>query len=386
MNRWTQLVHYNPNPLDPYHPNVTPIYQTATFSQHSENGDDKYDYTRSGNPTREVVEQQIAWLESGRDGFVFSSGMAAITAVMGLFSHGDHIIAGNDLYGGTHRLLTQCLPKRGLQHTFVDTTDISAVSASLRPNTRLILIETPSNPLQKISDIAELANLAHRHGILLVVDNTFLSPWLQQPLILGADIVIHSATKHLSGHSDVTAGAVVVNNAQLAKELAFIQNAEGAGLAPFDCWVLQKGLKTLGLRIERQQNSAEKIAHYLQNHPQVKQVYYPGLATHQGWEIQRRQARGGGTVISFAMHSEELSQKLVKSTQLFIRSVSFGSLSSLISLPCRMSHASVSSEQRLFSANLVRISIGIEDPSDLIGDLEQALNLNFSIQQHTRIK
>ncbi|HVV68842.1 MAG TPA: PLP-dependent transferase [Gammaproteobacteria bacterium] len=372
MKRWTQLVHFNPNPGDPYHPNCTPIYQTATFAQKSPEMD-LYDYTRSGNPTRTVLEQQLARLEGGTSAFTFASGMAALTAIIGLLSYGDHIIAGDDLYGGTHRLLSQRLPQRGLQSTLVDTTDLNAVANALRPETRMILIETPSNPLQKISDIKALAQLAHAQGAQLVVDNTFLSPWLQQPLSLGADIVIHSATKHLSGHSDVTAGVIIVNNLDTADRIAFIQNAEGSALAPFECWLLLKGLKTLGLRVERQQNTAEKIVTYLQNHPLIKKVYYPTLASHPGVDIQKRQAEGGGTVISFATGSAKLSSRLVQSTQLFIKSVSFGSLTSLISLPCAMSHASVASEQRLFAADLVRISIGIEDAEDLILDLEQAM-------------
>ncbi len=373
MKRSTQLVHFDPNPGDPHRPNCTPLYQTATFALQSIEGADKYDYSRSGNPTRSILEQQVAQLESGNFGFAFASGMAAINAVTGLLSCGDHIIACDDLYGGTHRLLSQRLPQRGLHHSLVDTTDIAAVARALRPETRLILIETPSNPLQKISDIAALANLAHQHEALLVVDNTFLSPWLQQPLLLGADIVIHSATKHLSGHSDVTAGVIIVNNTDLADQLAFIQNAEGSALAPFECWLLLKGLKTLGLRVERQQNTAEKLAIFLQNHPQIKQVYYPTLATHPGCEIQKRQATGGGTVISFTTASAKLSHNLVQSTQLFVKSVSFGSLTSLISLPCVMSHASVIAEQRQFAADLVRVSVGIEDPEDLISDLEQAI-------------
>lgn len=378
MNRWTQLVHFNPNPGDPHRPNVTPIYQTATFAQEEAGVYGTYDYTRSGNPTRSIVEQQLAQLESSQFAFTFSTGMTAITALIGLLHQGDHIIAGDDLYGGTHRLLTKRIAQRGLDVSFIDTSDISACKKVIKSNTKLILIETPSNPLQKISDIRQLAALAHENAAWLAVDNTLLSPWLQQPLTLGADFVIHSATKHLAGHSDVSAGVIMVNQPTLAEQLAFIQNAEGGGLAPFESWLLLRGLKTLGLRIERQQNTAHKIAQYLLKNPAVTCVYYPTLSNHPGAEIHSTQATGGGTVISFATHSTELSTQLVNRTALFTTSVSFGSLSSLISLPCEMSHAAVADQHRLFGKNLVRLSIGIEDSEDLIADLEQAFQFNLT--------
>lgn len=247
MNRWTQLVHFEPNPGDPFSPNITPIYQTATFAQESTYETSKYDYSRSGNPTRTILEQQLARIEQGKYGFAFSSGMAAITTIAGLLQYGDHVIAGDDLYGGTFRLLAQRLPQRGIKTSWVDSTNLVAVAQAITSDTRMVFIETPSNPLQKITDLIKLAELTRKNNILLVVDNTLLSPWLQQPLALGADIVVHSATKHLSGHSDITAGVIVVNNSELAKEIAFIQNAEGSALAPFECWLLLRGLKNSGI-------------------------------------------------------------------------------------------------------------------------------------------
>lgn len=386
MNRWTQLVHFNNNANDPYRANVTPIYQTATFTQESALIPGKYDYSRSGNPTRSVLEEQVALLENGKYAFAFTSGMAALNATAGLLQQGDHIIASDDLYGGTFRLLSQRLPQRGIAVSWVDTTDLSAVANAFTTNTRLVFIETPSNPLQKISDIAALSDLAKANHALLVVDNTFLSPWLQQPLLLGADIVVHSATKHLSGHSDVTAGVIVVNDHEIAQKIGFIQNAEGSSLAPFDSWLLSKGIKTLGLRLERQQVSAEKIVAYLANQSLVKNIYYPGLPSHPGYHLHQQQAKGNGTVISFTTESLTLSSQIVEITQLFTLSVSFGSLTSLISLPSAMSHASIPENKRTLAADLIRLSIGIEDVNDLIDDLDQAFNQTIRHKENTSVR
>lgn len=382
MNRWTQLVQYDPCKNDPYRANSTPLYQTATFSQESIDCHGEYDYTRSGNPTRTVVEEQIAKLENGRQAFAFNSGMAAISTVMGLLQQGDHIIVGDDLYGGTHRLLSQRLPQRGITFSLVDTTDLQAIEDAFKQNTRLVFIETPSNPLQKITDIAAVADLAHQHNTWLAVDNTFLSPWLQQPLMLGADLVIHSATKHLAGHSDTTAGVIVVNSPELAKSISFIQNAEGVALAPFECWLLLRGLKTLGLRIEREQAVAAKVVSYLAQQSIVKKLYYPGLIEHPGFAIHKKQAKGFGSVISFETGSLPLSRQLINETKLFSISVSFGSLNSLISLPCHMSHASKPEKDRSISPDLIRLSIGIEDPDDLIADLDQAVKQVCANNKH----
>ncbi|HEX2548338.1 MAG TPA: PLP-dependent aspartate aminotransferase family protein [Gammaproteobacteria bacterium] len=378
MKRFTELVHFDPCPGDIYHANSTPIYQTATFAQESVDHFGQYDYSRSGNPTRSVGENLIAKLEYGKHGFLFSSGMAALNAVLGLLKCGDHFIAGDDLYGGTHRLLSERLTQRGIQFTLVDTTCLSSIENAYQANTRLVLVETPSNPLQKITDLKNLAEITQKKNILLVVDNTFLSPWGQNPLVLGADVVVHSATKHLAGHSDVTAGAVVVNNEILAKKIAFIQNAEGSALAPFESWLLVRGLKTLGLRIERQEQIALKIAQFLEAHSSIQKVFYPGLLQHPGHEIHKKQAKGFGSVISFVTDSLETSKKIISRVKLFKIAVSFGSLNSLISLPCYMSHASKPDSVNSIPPHLIRLSIGIEDADDLIEDLHQALNQSLS--------
>ena len=352
-----------------------PIYQTATFRQLNADEFGEYDYTRSGNPTRALLERQLAALEDAEHASAFASGMAAITALTRLVSSGDEIIAGNDLYGGTVRLLEQVLPRQGIGVRYVDTSDIQSVAKAIGSRTRLILVETPTNPLLKITDIAALAELAHQHDSLLAVDNSMLSPCLQQPLTLGADVVIHSATKFLCGHSDVTAGAVITNDADLHRQIAFYQNAEGAGLAPFESWLLLRGMKTLSLRVERQNQSALTIAKYLSRHRAITSVYYPGLESHPGHEIHCEQATGGGAVISFVTGDPQFSRRLVESTNLFDIAVSFGSVGSVISTPCKMSHASVPESLRDQLAppeDLVRISVGIEDVDDLIEDLEQA--------------
>jgi cystathionine beta-lyase len=355
---------------------VPPIYQTATFRQTSATDFGEYDYTRSGNPTRALLERQIAELEGGAHACVFASGMAALTALTRLIGSGEEIIAGDDLYGGTVRLLEQLRQRQGISVCYTDTTDLNSVQAALSPRTKLILIETPTNPLFRISDIHSLAQLAHEAGALLAVDNSMLSPCFQQPLKLGADFVIHSATKFLCGHSDVTAGAVVTNNSSLHERIAFQQNTEGAGLSPFESWLLLRGIKTLALRVGRQNESARKVAQFLELHPAIAKVFYPGFTNHPGHEIHRSQSTGDGAVISFITGNQALSERLVDRTRLFEIAVSFGSVGSVISLPCSMSHASIphALKGRLAPpADLVRISVGIEDVDDLIEDLDQAL-------------
>ncbi len=374
MKTATQCVHLGPTD-DPHCSVAPPIYQTATFRQPSADEFGEYDYTRTANPTRDLVERQIAKLEGGEYACAFASGMAALTALTRLASVGEEIIAGNDLYGGTVRLLDQILPRQGIGVRFADTTDIEAVRRALTPRTRLILIETPTNPLMRISDIRELARLAREAGVLLAVDNSMLSPCFQQPLKLGADVVVHSATKFLCGHSDVTAGALVTNDEDLHHQIAFQQNAEGAGLSPFESWLLVRGMKTLALRVERQNESARQIAEFLARHRAVAKVYYPGLADHEGREIHRRQAKGDGAVISFTTGDVALSRRVIEAAQLFDIAVSFGSVGSTISLPCKMSHASIPQELRASLApppDLVRISVGIEDVDDLIEDLTRS--------------
>jgi len=361
---------------DRYGAMVPPIYQTATFRQPTATEFGEYDYTRSGNPTRTLLERLLAELEGGMHACTFASGMAAITALTRLLNQGDEIIAGDDLYGGTVRLLEQILPRQGIKVRYVDTSDLQAVSSAVRSSTKLILIETPSNPLLRISDIRELAKLAHDIGGLLAVDNSMLSPILQRPLSLGAGVVIHSATKFLCGHSDVTAGALVTNSATLHERIAFQQNAEGAGLSPFESWLLMRGLKTLALRVERQSDSAAKIAQFLSFQPGIKRVYYPGFKSHPGHELHREQAEADGAVVSFTTGHPEFSKGIVETTKLFSIAVSFGSVGSSISLPFCMSHASIPRclRDRLAPPpDLVRLSVGIEDPNDLMADLSQAI-------------
>src|ERR1051325_866044 len=328
---------------------VPPIYQTATFEQPTATEFGEYDYTRSGNPTRARVEDQLADLEGGAYASAFASGMAALTALTRIVKNGEEIIAGDDLYGGTVRLLDRIASHQNISVRYVDTTNPDELRSVLTDRTRLILIETPSNPLFRISDIRALATIAKNAGVYLAVDNSMLSPIFQQPLSLGADIVVHSATKFLCGHSDVTAGALITNDPALHQQFAFQQNAEGAGLSPFESWLLLRGLKTL--------------ARFLQSRAEVTQVFYPGK----------------GAVISFTTGDEKLSAEIVETTRLFKIAVSFGSVCSTISLPCRMSHASIPSALRdrlAPPADLVRLSVGIEDVDDLISDLERAFAMN----------
>jgi cystathionine beta-lyase len=360
---------------DAYGAIVPPIYQTATFEQPTATEFGEFDYTRSGNPTRALLEQQLADLEDGAYACAFASGMAALTSLTRLVQPGEEIIAGDDLYGGTVRLLDRIASQLNISVRYVDTTNSAEVRKAINGKTRLILIETPTNPLFRISDIRELSSIAHEAGAYLAVDNSMLSPIFQRPLNLGADVVIHSATKFLCGHSDVTAGALITNDPELQKQFSFQQNAEGAGLSPFESWLLLRGLKTLALRVERQNSSAAKVARFLQTRPEVTRVFYPGLDDHPGREIHERQADGNGAVVSFTTGNEHLSVEIVESTKLFRVAVSFGSVGSTISLPCRMSHASIPSALRDRLApppDLVRISVGIEDVDDLIEDLNRA--------------
>lgn len=373
MKESTRCVHLAN--ADPYGAISPPIYQTATFRQPGAGEFGEYDYTRSGNPTRSLLEGQLAALENGKYACAFASGMAALTALTRLFNPGDVIIAGKDLYGGTVRLLDRILSRQGTIVHYVDTTNLEEVRQLLSPRTKLLLLETPSNPLLQISDIGALAELAHHVGAMLAVDNSMLSPCLQRPLDLGADVVVHSATKFLCGHSDVTAGALITNDELLHTRLAFQQNAEGSALSPFESWLLLRGLKTLSLRVEKQNASAQIIAEGLGQFAVVRQVYYPGLDSHPGHDLNRRQAKGSGAVISFITGDQQLSADIVEATRLFQIAVSFGSVGSVISLPCRMSHSSIPKSLRGQLApptDLVRLSVGIEDVDDLIEDLAQA--------------
>jgi cystathionine beta-lyase len=361
---------------DPYGATSPPIYQTATFRQPTATEFGEYDYSRTANPTRSLLEEQIAALEGGRSCLAFASGMAALAATTRLVESGDEILAGDDLYGGAARLLSRVAPRQGIAVRYVDATDPAAVAEAIGPRTRLLLVETPTNPLLHVADVAALAEVCHHKGVLLAVDNSLLTPVLQRPLELGADLVVHSATKGLCGHGDVLAGAVVTNDPGLADRIAFHQNAEGAGLAPFDAWLLLRGLKTLALRVERQCATATRIAEHLAAHPTVERVHFPGLADGRQGAIQRRQARGPGCLVSFTTGDPDRSRRLVESLSLFTIAVSFGAVGSSVSLPCYMSHSSIPAELRGRLApppDLVRLSIGIEDPQDLVDDLEQAL-------------
>jgi cystathionine beta-lyase len=372
----SKLIQFDAAPGDRFRPTATPIYQTATFEQEHADRFGDFDYSRSGNPTRKVLEDHVATLEGGTRGFAFASGMAAITAVARTLRAGDEILADSDLYGGTCRLFTRVLERGGVTARYADAGDLATFAARITPNTRLIYVESPTNPLLRVLDLRALAALAHAHDALLVVDNSLMSPYLQRPLELGADVVLHSATKFLCGHADVTGGVVVVKDEDLAEDIAFLQNAEGNALGPFDCFLLQRGLKTLKLRVDAQQRNAQQIAEFLAADPRVERVFYPGLATHPDYELQRSQASGAGSVLSFTAHSVEAAKAGAERAKMFQICVSFGSIHSTISLPGCMSHASVPPEiaaTRELPPQLVRISVGIEDAGDLIADLDQAL-------------
>lgn len=377
MNLETQLQHPPSSLNDPYKASATPIYQSATFCQDSAQAHGPYDYSRSGNPTRTALEEQLAVLTKGTRAFAFSSGMAAITTVTRLLQSGDELLACHDLYGGSFRLFSRVLTRQGITVRFVDTNDVEAVARSINEKTRMVWVETPSNPLQTITDIEALAALCQQHNVLFTVDNTFLSPYWQTPLLLGADIVVHSATKYLCGHSDTSAGVVAVHSAELAEEIGFFQNAEGNALAPMDAFLFLRGLKTLSVRLDRQQENALKLAERLNSHPEVECVYYPGLESHPGHELHVRQSRGFGAVLSVSLGSKERASQVVDATKLFKICVSFGSTTSTVSLPCTMSHASIPEEEQKkkgFPTDLIRLSVGIESVEDLWADLSQALD------------
>ncbi|MEW9671035.1 cystathionine beta-lyase [Ammoniphilus sp. 3BR4] len=356
----------------------TPMYLASTYHQFDVDAPGAYDYSRSGNPTRHALEETIAELEAGTAGFAFSSGMAAISTVFLLFSSGDHLIVSEDVYGGTYRVLSEVLSRMGITCSFVDTTDLDKVKAALTPQTKGVYIETPSNPLLKVTDVKGVAEWAQENGLISIVDNTFLTPFYQRPLELGADIVIHSATKFISGHSDVVAGLVAVKDSSLAKRISFLQNAFGAILGVQDCWLVLRGLKTLKVRMETSTKGAEKIARWLETHPNVKKVYYTGLPSHPGHEIQSAQSEGHGAVLTFDVGDGAAARNLMSHIKLPIVAVSLGSVESILSYPCKMSHASMPEEERNrrgITDGLMRLSVGLENPDDLIADLEQALTL-----------
>jgi cystathionine beta-lyase len=375
MKLETRLVRYDQAPGDKFRPVATPIYQTATFEQECASEFGEYDYSRSGNPTRTVLESQLASLENASRAFAFASGMAAIAAVTRLLKPGDEIVAGSDIYGGAYRLFSKIIKDSGVTVRYVTGNSVDDFRRAITPRTKLVHIETPGNPLLSITDISGVALAAHDVGAWLSVDNSVMSPVLQNPLDQGADIVIHSATKFLCGHSDVTAGVLAVNDAELVERIYLIQNGEGAALAPFECFLLLRGLKTLALRVKQQQKNATRVVEYLADHPAVKNVFHPSVASPAAKEIHRSQARGDGSIITFETGDFELSKAIAESLKIFAITVSFGSVNSSVSLPYCMSHASVPLEvrkERALPTDLVRLSIGIEDADDLIADLEQA--------------
>jgi cystathionine beta-lyase len=356
-----------------------PIYQTSTFVQEAPGINKGYDYARSGNPTRAALESIVAELEEGKVGLAFGSGLAAIDAVLKLLKSGDEIVAVDDIYGGAFRLFTQVYEKFGITVRYVDATDSANVFNAITPNTRLIWIETPTNPTLKVADISAIARIAKSNNCLLCVDNTFASPALQNPLALGADIVVHSATKYLGGHSDIIAGLVVTREAELGAKIKFLQNACGNILGPFDSWLLIRGIETLPLRIKQHCSSAQAIAEYLQQHPAVDKVFYPGLPTHPNHEIAKKQSKGFGGIVSFTLKTdtEAAATRLVTSTRLFKLAESLGGIKSLLCHPARMTHKSIPSEKRRAAGvadSLVRLSVGLEDAEDLIADLEASLS------------
>ncbi len=376
MKKKTQLIHGGVFGDEHTGAVSTPIYQVSTYKQNGV-GNFAYEYSRTGNPTREALESLIADLEGGHRGFAFGSGMAAIAAVMNMYKSGDHIVFTDDVYGGSYRLMTKVLNRFNLDITFVDTSDPEKVAAAVKDNTVAIYVETPTNPLLKVTDIKEMKNIADAHNLHLIVDNTFSTPYFQTPIALGADIVLHSATKYLGGHSDVVAGLAVVKNEKLGEELHFVQNSVGGILGPQDSWLLIRGIKTLGLRMEQTEKNTAKIVEFLENRDDVSTIYYPGRPDHPGHETHKNQATGFGGMISFDVGSGERAEHVLAKTRYFTLAESLGAVESLISLPAKMTHASIPRERRLelgITDGLIRVSIGIEDAEDLIADLKQALD------------
>ncbi|MGN6711534.1 trans-sulfuration enzyme family protein [Anaerocolumna jejuensis] len=356
---------------------TVPIYQTATFAHPGIGQSTGYDYSRLQNPTREHLEKIVANLEEGAEALAFSTGMAAITTLMELFSIGDHIIASEDLYGGTLRLFENINKKNGLSFDYLDTSDLPKLRSLIRKETKAIYIETPTNPMMQVTDIREVAAIAREHNLLVIVDNTFLTPYFQRPLTLGADIVIHSGTKYLSGHNDTLAGFLVTNKADLSEKLRFIYKTTGACLAPFDCWLLIRGIKTLAVRMERQEENAKKIAAFLSSQEKVRKVYFIGLPDHPGIEISKKQASGFGSMISFEVDTEDTAKQVLERVSLILFAESLGGTETLITYPMIQTHADVPINERLqrgINERLLRMSVGLEDADDLIEDLKQALS------------
>ena len=376
MRFGTRLIH-NGNEIDEHTGALSiPIHQVSTFHQSDINKAQRFDYSRSGNPTRQALENTIAVLEGGHRGFAFASGMAATASVLSIFAAGDHIVVCEDVYGGTFRIMNSLFKRFRLDSTFVDAADPDRIKAAIRNNTRALFLETPSNPLMKITDLRAAIDIAKQNGLLVIVDNTFMSPYLQRPLELGADIVVHSATKFIGGHSDVIGGLAVVSDEDIAREVYSVQNGFGAILGPQDSWLLLRGLKTLKVRMDHQQNSARIIAEWLMAQKKVEKVYYPGIDSHPGSDIHKRQSDGPGAVLAFKTRSVELARRFMSRVTLAAVAVSLGGVETIVSYPVTMSHASMPRSERLrlgITENLIRVSLGLEDVEDLIKDFDQAL-------------
>lgn len=374
----TKVIHAGIEPDPSTGAIMTPIFQTSTYVQSSPGEHQGYEYARTQNPTRTVLENNLAALENGTDGICYASGLAAMDAVLKLLKPGDEIISSNDLYGGSYRLMRQIFEKYGIKAHFVDMQQVENIAAKVSSKTRLIWVETPTNPMLNVVDIQAVHELRNGSNAILCVDNTFASPYLQNPLDLGADLVLHSATKYIGGHSDLVLGALVTKNEDLAKELRFIQNAVGAVPGPQDCFLALRGIKTLHLRVQRACENAAKVAHFLQDHELVSKVYYPGFESHQGHEVAKKQMRGFGGMVSFDLVNDsfEGAKSILSNTHLFALAESLGGVESLIGHPASMTHASIPKAERLkvgLTDSLIRLSVGVEDADDLIKDLEKAL-------------
>lgn len=374
----TQLIHAGVEPDPTTGAIMTPIYQTSTYVQQAPGVHKGYEYARTQNPTRTALQNALAAIEKGKYGLCFGSGLAATDAILKLLNPGDEVISTNDLYGGTYRIFTKVFEKYGIKFQFTEMSDTNTISKLINEKTKMIWVETPTNPLLNIIDIEACALIAKKHNILLVVDNTFASPYLQNPLVLGADLVVHSATKYLGGHSDVVHGAIVVNDDAIHEQLKFIQNSCGAVPGPHDCWLVLRGIKTLHVRMQRHCENGEKIAHFLRQHPKVEKVYWIGFEDHPNHQIARKQMRGFGGMISFVLKGDRLEEaiKVLSSTKLFALAESLGGVESLIGHPASMTHGAIPREERIkngLADSLIRLSVGIEDADDLIEDLRMAI-------------
>lgn len=380
MKLATKLIHAGVEPDPSTGAIMTPIYQTSTYVQSAPGKHKGYEYARSQNPTRKALEDALAIIENGKYGLAFSSGVAATDAVVKLLKPGDEVIAANDMYGGTYRLFTKVFEKFGLKFHYVNMQQAANLTQYINPNTKLIWTETPTNPLMNVVDIEAISSIAKQHNIILVVDNTFASPYLQNPLDLGADIVMHSSTKYLGGHSDVIQGALMMNDENLREQLYFLQKSCGAVPGPMDCFLVLRGLKTLHLRMDRHCSNGEAIAHFLRNHAAVKEVYWCGFEDHPGYQVAKKQMRGFGGMLSFTLKNEsmEATNKVLSGTKIFALAESLGGVESLINHPATMTHASIPREERIKNGlpdSLIRLSVGLEDVHDLVEDMKQALEL-----------